>query len=120
MSDRPLKNRKNHHLSVVREGGQWLLRQGERSSGRYSTQAEAVRAARDMVSRDGGRVDIHGKNDRVRSTFTLGERSFEKISAVEGVVIDAETRHLARSLDGLAPKARRQRLFEGTKSRSDR
>ena len=113
-------------LSVVPEAAAWVVRKsgGPRVSGAYKTQREAVAAARKLVdARDGGEVIVHGRDGRIRGvdTYALGDGSFDKISAVEGIFLSDEMRQTFRVLDRkrLSPEKRREWLIAEYGSRSD-
>ncbi len=79
----------------------WIVeKKGSKRAGRmYGTQAEAARAARDLVRITGGTVRIQGPDGRSRETFTIGRNNFEKISAVEGLRLSREMKQDLRDFD---------------------
>ncbi len=90
----------------------------------YKTQREAVDAARRLIeTRVGGEVTIHGRDGRIRSvdTYVLGEGSFDKISAVEGIHIGEEMKRDFSLLDRrkYSPEKRRQWLIAKYGSKSN-
>ena len=61
-----------------RERGGWeVVKQvALRSSGRYSTQADALRAARNIAGKDGGgQITVHGSDGLIRESVTVSEAS---------------------------------------------
>lgn len=79
------KSSKSYH--VISANGGWAVR-GEgniRSTSIHSTQAEAVKAAKNIVKNNGGEVRTHGTDGRIISSYTIGRNQFEKISAIEGM-----------------------------------
>ncbi len=70
-----------------------------RASGIYSTQAEAARAAQDMVRIKGGTVRIQGPDGRSQESFTIGRDGFTNISAVEGIHLSLEMKKDLRDFD---------------------
>jgi hypothetical protein len=56
-----------------------------RACGVYRTEAEAERAAREMLRIKGGAVRIQGPDGREHERFTIGRNAFVKVSAVEGI-----------------------------------
>ena len=79
----------------------WIVRKNgsTRASGIYGTQAEAARAAQDMVRIKGGAVRIQGPDGRSHESFTIGRDSFAKISAVEGLRLSREMKQDLRDFD---------------------
>ena len=79
----------------------WIVKKNgsTRASGIYGTQAEAARAARDMVRIKGGTVRIQGPDGRMHESFTIGRDSFAKISAVEGIRLSREMKQDLRDFD---------------------
>ena len=89
------------------------MRTGERQAGKvYSTQAEALRAAEETARAAGGQIQLRGSNGEVRTRFTLGRTTMEKLNAVEGVGLTPAGRSAFKSFDrnGLSPSARRTAL----------
>ncbi len=70
-----------------------------RACGIYGTQAEAARAAQDMVRIKGGTVRIQGPDGRLHESFTIGRDGFAKISAVEGVRLSRAMKQDLRDFD---------------------
>jgi hypothetical protein len=90
----------------------------------YKTQREALVAAQSLIkAKDGGEVIVHGRDGRIRSvdTYSLGEASFDRISAVEGVFVSDEMKRMFRSLDRkrLSPEKRREWLVSKYGPRND-
>lgn len=82
----------------------------------YKTQREAVAAARKMIKQEcGGELVIHGRDGRIRGvdTYSVGADSFDKISAVEGILLSDEAKRDFRALDRkrLSPRERREWLI---------
>lgn len=71
-----MPNPKNVH--IVQRGSQWgALREGAaRTSGNFDTQAEAIRAGRDLARTSQGELLIHGENGRIRARDSYGHDSF--------------------------------------------
>lgn len=67
-----MSNRNNIH--VVRRGAQWgVLREGgDRASGLFGTQDQAISAARQMARQGKGELLIHGENGRIRARDSYG------------------------------------------------
>lgn len=67
-----MSSRNNVH--VVRRGPQWgaLREGGERASGLFDTQAQAIDAAREMARQGQGELLIHGENGRIRARDSYG------------------------------------------------
>jgi len=70
-----------------------------RASGIYGTQAEAARAAQEMVRIKGGTVRTQGPDGRLHKSFTIGRDGFAKISAVEGLRLSREKKQDLRDFD---------------------
>lgn len=86
---------------------------GARRSGVvYSTQAEAIEAARQIVGDKGGMLRIHGRDGRVRESFTIGREGFAKISAIEGIRLSGDMKQVFREFDsrGLSAEDRRREI----------
>ena len=123
------RNAANHartRLSVVPEPPGWAVHVCGSRSGRrvYKTQREAVAAARKLIeNQDGGEIIVHGRDGRIRAvdTFALGGGAFDRINAVEGIVLTAEMTRDFQLLDRkrLSPEARRRWLIAKYGSRSD-
>lgn len=79
----------------------WIVQKNgsTRASGIYGTQAEAARAAQDMLRIKGGTVRIQGPDGRAHESFTIGRNGFAKISAVEGVRLSREMKQDLRDFD---------------------
>lgn len=111
---------------MVPENSGWVVR-GRRASREtrvFGTQQEALKAARKLVkAKDGGEVIVHGRDGRIRSvdTYSLGEDSFDRISAVEGIFLSDEMKRTFRSLDHmrLSPEKRREWLISKYGPRND-
>lgn len=67
-----MANPKNVH--VVKRGDQWgtLREGGERASSLHDTQAEAVKAGRDMAREGKGELLIHGRDNQIRARDSYG------------------------------------------------
>ncbi len=67
-----MANPKNIH--VVKRGDQWgtLREGGQRVSSRYDTQAEAIKAGRDMAREEKGELLIHGRDNQIRARDSYG------------------------------------------------
>ena len=67
-----MANRNNVH--VVQRGDQWgtLREGGERASGLYNTQAEAIEAGREMAREGQGELLIHGRHGSIRARDSYG------------------------------------------------
>lgn len=63
---------------VVPANGSWSVRSAgaSRASGTFSTQKEAVDAARDIARKQGSELYIHGKDGRIRERSTYGKDPF--------------------------------------------
>jgi hypothetical protein len=75
-----------------------------------------VEAARRLIeARVGGELTIHGRDGRIRSvdTYALGEGTFDRISAVEGIYISEKMKRDFSFLDRqrYSPEKRRQWLI---------
>lgn len=84
-------NAAGHGIEVSPRGDGWAVwRVGRsRTAATYPTQDEATRAARILTQAKGGRLVVRGRDGRSRESYILGREAFEKISAVEGIRIDA-------------------------------
>lgn len=82
-------------------GTGWIVKKNgsTRAGGTYGTQAEAARAAQDMVRIKGGTVRIQGPDGRSHESFTIGRDGFAKISAVEGIRLSREMKEVLRDFD---------------------
>lgn len=105
-------------LSVVLRSEGWAIAGYSAAIERrpYRTQREAVEAARRLIKTQvGGELAVHGRDGRIRSvdTYALGGRSFDKISAVEGLHISHEMRNDFSLLDRrkYSPERRREWLI---------
>ena len=64
----------NRRTVGPKSGGGWEVSGGS-AGGRYRTQAEAERAARqELVSSGGGELVVKGRDGKVRSQSTIGRR----------------------------------------------
>ncbi len=63
----------NQHVTPHPDGG-WQVKPagGQRASGRYGTQAEAIDAAREHAQNQGSELIIHGKNGQIRARDSYG------------------------------------------------
>jgi len=67
-----MANRNNVHI-VQRDSGWGTLREGgQRSSQVFDTQAEAIRAGRDMARQGQGELLIHGEDGKIRARDSYG------------------------------------------------
>ena len=67
-----MANRKNVHI-VQRDNGWGTLREGgQRATQVFDTQAEAIRAGRDMARQGQGELLIHGQDGRIRARDSYG------------------------------------------------
>ena len=59
---------------VVPNGGRWAVRRAgaERASGTYSTQKEAIEAAREHAKNQKTELYIHGRDGRIRERESYG------------------------------------------------
>lgn len=94
----------------------WIVTKAgsNRPSGTYGTQAEAARAAQDMVRIKDGTVRIQGPDGRLRESFTIGRDAFAKISAVEGLRLSREMKQDLMDFDhqGLSNRERGQAIVK--------
>ncbi|MFV0554421.1 MAG: DUF2188 domain-containing protein [Mangrovibacterium sp.] len=62
------------NIHVVREDGLWKAKQenAQRSSGNFGTQKEAFERAREIATRNGQEVAIHGLDGRIRDKHSYG------------------------------------------------
>lgn len=65
--------RKGNQHVVPREG-EWAVRKGgsSRDTRRFSTQKEAIRAARRIAKNQGGELLVHGRDGRIRDRRSYG------------------------------------------------
>jgi len=79
----------------------WVIRKdtSARICGVYRTEAEAERAAREMLRIKGGALRIHAPDGREHRRFTIGRNAFAKISAVEGIRLTDEMIRDLRDFD---------------------
>jgi hypothetical protein len=63
-----------NNVHVVKRGDQWgtLREGGERASSLHDTQAEAVKAGRDMAREGKGELLIHGRDNQIRARDSYG------------------------------------------------
>src|SRR6218665_967986 len=108
------KNPAGLTLDVVPEPGGWSVKRvgGVSTPRQYRTKAEAVGAAKAAMQSSGGALRIHARNGQILESVTLGRRPAAKISAVEGISLDGETRRELEGFDrqGLSPIERRRRI----------
>jgi hypothetical protein len=99
-------------LVVPKEGG-WMVRgQGAgRSTGVYSTKAEATEAAKSAVRRSGGELMVQGRDGRFRESVTLGRDQMAKISAVEGIHLSSESKRALKDLDARGASGEERRRW---------
>ena len=105
-------------VHVVPKAGGWSIRKSgsDRLTKLYTTQKEAVQAARVLAQTGGGGdVTLHRRDGRIREvdTYSMGSRAFGKVSAIEGVYLTKEMKRVFQSLDrlNLSPAERRRRLI---------
>jgi hypothetical protein len=67
-----MANRKNVHIVQRDEGWGTLREGGQRATQVYDTQAEAIRAGRDMARQGQGELLIHGQDGRIRARDFYG------------------------------------------------
>lgn len=86
---------------VVPDGKAWVIKADPSSTPAkaFHTQAEATRAAREMIRDTGGEIIVRGRDGRMRSNFTVGRIGFEKISAVEGIHLTGRMRQDFQEFD---------------------
>jgi hypothetical protein len=67
-----MANRNNVH--VVKRGDQWggLREGGQRASGLFDTQAQAVVSAREMARQGQGELLVHGRDNLIRARDSYG------------------------------------------------
>lgn len=67
-----MANPKNVH--VVKRNDQWgtLREGGQRVSSQHDTQAEAIKAGRDMAREGKGELLIHGRDNQIRARDSYG------------------------------------------------
>lgn len=67
-----MANPKNVH--VVKRGDQWgtLREGGQRATSRHDTQAEAIKAGRDMAREGKGELLVHGRDNQIRARDSYG------------------------------------------------
>lgn len=113
-------------LSVVRRSEGWAIAGHSPGIERrpYKTQREAVEVARRLIKTQvGGELTIHGRDGRIRSvdTYALGEGSFDRISAVEGIYLSQEMKKDFSLLDRrrYSPEKRREWLIAKYGSQGD-
>ena len=65
-------------MHVVPRDGRWGVKRAgsERASSLHPTQAEAIKAAREIAKRERSEMLIHGKNGRIRERNTYGKDPF--------------------------------------------
>jgi hypothetical protein len=63
-----------NNVHVVKRGDQWgtLREGGKRASSLHDTQAEAVKAGRDMAREGKGELLIHGRDNQIRARDSYG------------------------------------------------
>lgn len=113
-------------LSVVLRSEGWAIAGHSAATEKrpYRTQREAVEAARRLIKTQvGGELTVRGRDGRIRSvdTYALGGRSFDKISAVEGIHLSPEMRNDFSLLDRrrYSPEKRREWLITKYGSQAD-
>jgi hypothetical protein len=87
--------------STASEAQTWVIRKSgsSRACGVYRTEAEAERAAREMLRIKGGAVRIQGPDGREHERFTIGRTAFAQVSAVEGIRLSDEMIQDLRDFD---------------------
>lgn len=97
-------------------GDRWVIRKegASRASGVFATQDEAASSAREELRAKGGTLLIHGRDGRIRQSFTLGRAGLETISAVEGIRLTGEMRRDFREFDhkNLSAEERRKAILD--------
>jgi hypothetical protein len=70
---KPSKN-----YSIVPTSGGWATQRdrGERASGVFPTQHEAIQRGRDLAQQTRGELRIHGQNGRIRESYSYGNDPF--------------------------------------------
>lgn len=112
------RNTRRTSIYVVRSNAGWSIRRSSsgRASAVYSTQKDALQAARELMqAREGGEITLHGRDGRIRGvdTYALGAKAFGKLSAIEGMALTKEMQREFENLDRqkLSPAERRRRLI---------
>lgn len=109
----PSRQRKRD-LQVMRTTGGWAVKEaGTRRTPRvYPTQAEATKAAQEMLRAEGGEVKVQGRDGRWRASFTLGRNGMTRLNAVEGIRLSQTMQGTFREFDrrGLSADERREVL----------
>lgn len=67
-----MANKNNVH--VVKRGDQWgtLREGGERASGLFDTQAQAIASGREMARQGQGELLVHGRDNLIRARDSYG------------------------------------------------
>jgi hypothetical protein len=100
---------------VVRHSQGWAIKKSSSTTATFNTQKEAIAAAR-ITARNlgGGEVHIQSRDGHWRdSSYVLGRESFEKISAIEKIVLSSEMKKDFDDFDrhSLPDHERRRRLI---------
>ena len=99
-------------LHVARGETGWQVKQegSSRSVGIYTSQAAATAAAKAALRKSGGELTVHGRDGRIRKSFTLGRDVMAKIAAVEGIRISQAMERMLDRLDrdGVSDDKRRR------------
>lgn len=71
-------NKKTTHVVPNSDRGGWNIQQGggQRSSGHFNTQQEAIDRAREISRNQGTELYIHGENGRIREKDSHGNDPF--------------------------------------------
>lgn len=71
-------SKKSTHVVHNGDRGGWDIKQsgGERSSGHFDTQREAIERAREISRNQGTELYIHGENGRIREKDSHGNDPF--------------------------------------------
>lgn len=66
------------NIHVVRKGDLWQVKQenAQRCSGNFPTQQKAFERAREIATKNGQEVIIHGEDGRIREKYSYGNDPF--------------------------------------------
>lgn len=94
------------------DGGWSVATQGTNTTQVFDSKASAVAAARQIVRRDGGVLQVANTKGHTSASFTLGRLAMAKLNAVEGVILGAAGENAFQDFDrrGLSPAQRRAKL----------
>lgn len=102
-------------VDVAPRGDGWQIKRegASRASSVHDSKADAVSAASQMMRRGGGLLRVHARNGSVQQQVTIGRKAAAKISAVEGIKLDSQSKRNLTRLDrvDITVEERRTRII---------